>query len=315
MYFNLSTSAKDIIASHPRWIDPIKSKWLIIAIFTLITNLSLLLTIVCRRNLRTLSNAVLCSMFICGSGYALLFLIPGRVMENWHQSSTSLLYIAATSGYIFTISYNLHLCVICACKILSLISPLRHRVLLCRKNTIITISVTWAISIILGPTPVLTDILYHYQNKPIRDYIIVQQMWHTVIFVLTIIIPIIFTLMLYIVAFIKINRRHRVTMLTVTRTSHKITQTYCVGRNLKLIKQMLVVLGLFTLCWLPYLIFVIIVKYMHTHTFIPFPLVQLVSRFSYLTLSYPAINPILFAYYTISIRNEIKILITQYFKL
>ena len=304
-----------MIESSWYWIDLVKIPWLMIAILTLTTNLFLVFLIICRRNLRTLSNAILCSMFICGCAYAVLCIFSSKVMIHWQILSKSRLYsyIIRSSGITFTICYNLHLCGVCIVKMISIISPLRYRILLCRKKTFIIIGIIWAIPIVLGPIPALMDFLYWLQNRPSRHYLIVRQICNTVILIITIIVPILFTIMLYIVAFIIMNRRNRLAMLAASRAhcNHQACQLSNVGRNLIIIKQMLVMLGLFTVCWLPYFIFIISIDYIQIQISLPFALLHIMDGLSYLALSYPAINPILFAYYTASIRDEIKILIAQ----
>lgn len=310
-HFNTSTKGTNVTKACPILGNSIDITWLIISILTLATNLSVLL-ILCRRNLRILSNAVLCSMFICGCAFALLYLFPGRAMIIWRVSSNFVCNVIPLSGVAFTTCYNLHLCAICIDKIISIISPFRHRELSSRKNVIIIISIIWIIPFLSSFIPLATYMPYLQKCglSQSRDYLIVQRTFYAVHFVVMIIIPIIFTILLYIVAFIKVNRRHRIKISTISHTHyHQARQVSMAGRNLKILLQMLVMLGFFAFCWLPYFI-----AYAATSFSVPVEIWQLLMHLNYLALSYPAANPILFAYYTNSIRDEIKILIARYFK-
>lgn len=313
MFFNRSrlnnpTQATNIIQFYLYWINPVDKTWFVITILTLITNLSALLIIVCRRNLRILSNAVLCSMFICGCAYAILYLFPCRAMILWQQSSS---FVPIISGGTLTACYNLHLCAICIDKIISITSPFRHLALKHRKNVVIVISIIWIIAITFSSILLIAAI--QFRRSPYRDHIIVGQILYTFHFVAIIIMPIILTMLLYIVAFFKVNRRNRTIRLFVGNTNGQVRQISKASRNFKIMKQMLAMLGLFTICWLPYCIIIILVEYVYVAS-IPYLLEQIMYIYPYLTFSYPAINPILFAYFTISIRDEIRVLLAKRFK-
>lgn len=308
-YSNISTQAINITSSPPHQNINVDITWFITAILTLSTNLSVLLIILCRRHLRILSNATICSMFICGSAYSLLYLFPSRVLVHWLPRDSFLHFMMPSIGIAFIICHNLHLSVICMQKISSIISPFRHRQLLRQKNVVIVISLVWVIPFISSLTLLVLDTLYLRSNYTLfPNYVFTRHVLYTLMFVVIVIIPIILTIILYIVALIKVNRRNRIRSLDVNYTHCQTRQIYGGGQNVKIILQMLTMLGLFTICWLPSFILYIAITYNGA-----FQLLEILRMIFYLGCSYPAVNPILLAYYTNSIRKEIKGLIYSYF--
>lgn len=91
---------------------------------------------------------------------------------------------------------------------------------------------------------------------------------------------------------------------------HHTRRTSNAGQNLKIIRQMLAMLGLFAICWLPYFILSMVQYYG-----ISLDLLPLIILSNYVAFRYLAVNPILFAYYTNSIRDKIKSLIGRHSKL
>ena len=287
--------------------------WLIITAITLTTNLSALLIIVCRHNLRVLSNAVLCSMFICGCLFAVLYLLPGQTIISWRHSSNFLCNIVPLFGVATTTCYNLHLCAICTNKVISIITPFRHRQLLRQRNVIIIISLFWIIPFTTSLIPVISFKPYsaYCPTHSLATSQLSEVIFYTVFFVLVVIIPIIFTTMLYVVAFIIVNRRNRINISNANYTLHQTRQLSSTGPKTKILLQMFAVLGLFVFCWLPYFILFIMISYVYfDDDFLYYRLHYL----QYIAFSHPAINPILFAYYTRSIRDEIKQLISQCYR-
>ena len=123
------------------------------------------------------------------------------------------------------------------------------------KNVIIIITLFWAIPFIFSLLPLVS-------YKPYSLYCIASilgtyevtanRIFFTSFIIVTVIIPIIFTIMLYIVSLIKINRRNNILISIVGHTHNPIRSICGAGQNLKIILQMLAMLGFFAFCWLPF---------------------------------------------------------------
>lgn len=312
-YFDISLQATNFPVSYWPSTESISITWLIIVIATLATNLSMLLMVLCRPNLRILSNAILCSMFICGCVFALLYVFPGRVMIGWPQSSNFLCKILHSAGITFASCYSLHICAICTIKTISITSPFRYRTLLHRKNVILIISLLWIIPFISTFIPILLykpHSLTCIQNVIGTNYSITERIFYIIVVGVMVIIPTIFTIILYIVAFIKVNHRKKFAMSITNHNPHQNRQIARIGQNKKITIQMLTMLGLFIICWLPYFIFFVL------HSSLGSSLLwHWLFYFRYIAFSYLAVNPVLSAYYTKTIRNEIKRLSIRYLRL
>ena len=139
----------------------------------------------------------------------------------------------------------------CIDTILSILIPFRHRQLLCRKNVIIIISIVWGIFIISCVASLVMDIsssLLDHQYYLVHTYAVMRQVLYVITIIGINLTTMIFTLMLYIVALIKVRRRNKIAMLVAERTHHQNNQIYMARSNLKIIKQMAVKFGFFTFC-------------------------------------------------------------------
>ncbi|RDD42859.1 Beta-2 adrenergic receptor [Trichoplax sp. H2] len=281
------------------------SAWLVIAMLILVTNLFVLSIILIRKNLRNPSNAILCSMFICGCTIPIVYIFPGRVFEEWRFQSIFLCSTSPSFAFASITCYNLHICGICLDKMMSILTPFRHRILSNTRNIAILIAAFWIIPYVTGFIPLYTYRPYSsqfcvYDN---RSHQIIQndQIFQTIFFVTLIFIPMLTTIMLYSVALVKINRKSGSKILA--DAINQTVQKSNLSRNLKVLRQLFFVLGLFAICWLPFFILFVVQQYYFNET------TRLVySVFRYLALTYPIINPALVSFFTSSIRDEIMYL-------
>ena len=192
-------------------------------------------------------------------------------------------------------------------------APFYHRQLSSRRNITIIISIVWAIFAISGVTSLIMDISFTFSDSRYhlnQTHAIIRQVLFVAAMVGITMMTMIFTLILYTVAFIKVERRNKIAMLAADRTYHQADQQSSADHYLKIMKQKIVMLGLLLLCSFPYLIAYLVHADMYHASY-----KLVISLTAYISFSYPGFNAILVAYYTNDVRAEIKILINKYFKL
>ena len=273
--------------------------WLMIGLLSLASNSIVTCIILSCRKLRNYNNALLCSMLISSCAISILYILPGRAFVE----STFLCSIIPSVAYASITCYGLHLCATCLDKMISILSPFRHRNLLTARNITATIICLWITPYLLCAIPFLTYRPYSsqyciYDNYTQEDYDR-DTIFHTVFFTSMIFIPIGSTIMLYVVAFVKVNGKKR-KKLTNTFIGQNI-KGFNADKNWKIARQMILMLGLFMICWLPLFVSFVAMRYSDTIV-----LYILLDIFHYMAFGYHIFNPIFIAYFHIRIRRQIK---------
>ncbi|RDD37995.1 Beta-4C adrenergic receptor [Trichoplax sp. H2] len=273
--------------------------WVTIGICILVANLFVFLIIVCRRRLHNSSNIILCSMFLSGSAIALLYVFPGRVFTVWRR--TSIFMCSSTPSFAFAslTCYNLHICGVSLDKSVAIMSPFRHRTISNSRNALILIALIWLISFVASFVPLFTYRPYSNQrcvyNPRVQEKIQQDSIFQIVLFVTLVIVPMISTIILYSIIFARINGDSSTLLKSKYRGQKKL-----MAKNFKVARQMIFMLGIFAVCWLPFFLMFIVQQFIYTLF-----TVELYNIFRYIAFVYPIINPILFAFFTSSIRAEI----------
>lgn len=275
--------------------------WLLIGLLSLASNSFVVSIILSCRKLRNCPNAILCSMLLSSCAISVFYVLPGQAFIQWRVTSIFLCSTIPSIAYASITCYGLHVCASCLDKVISILTPFRHRNLLTARNITILIICLWVIPYFLCAIPFLTYRPYSskyciYQNyTPIdrnRDVI-----FHTVFLTFMTFVPVAGTIILYVVAFIKVNskKRRRITNASISQN----TQRSNTEKNWKIARQMALILGFFLICWLPLFIILILERYITV-------LRILTSIFRYIAFSYHVFNPILIAYFHTGIRRQIK---------
>lgn len=288
--------------------------WLLIGIFSLASNSFVACIILSCQKLRNCANAILCSMLLSSCAITIFYVLPGRVFVHWRENFIFLCSIIPSIVYASITCYILHICVNCLDKVVSILAPFGHRNLLTIKNVTIVIICLWTTPYLLCAIPFLTYRPYSsqyciYHNYTQIDYIR-DRIFHTVFFTFEIFIPIISTTILYIAAFIKVNskKRRRIRNAFMISMISQGRQNSNMDKNWKIALQMMLMLGLFMICWLPLLVSFIVVRYSLTAM-----LRTLLNIFQYIAFIYHIINPIFIASFQMGIRRQIKrVLVTIY---
>ena len=268
--------------------------WLLIGLFSLLSNSIVACIILFCRKLRNRNNAILCSMLISSCGISILYVLPGRAFQRLRIISIFFCSTLPSVAYATITCYGLHLCGSCLDKVISIVSPYRHQRYFTTRNTGIAIMCFWIIPYFLLAIPFFTYLPYSSQRCIYTNYTELDfhrdRIFQTVFFTFMIFVPIGGTLTLYIMAFVKLNTSN-------SQASHG---SY-MRRNWKIARQMICMLGLFSICWLPLFFTFIIVAYRLTQfTRLLFEI------FSYTAFSYHVFNPIFIAYFHVGIYHQTK---------
>ena len=276
--------------------------WLLIGILTLASNFFVAYIILYCQRLRNCANAILCSMLISGCAISVLYILPGEAFDQWSVTSTFLCSTVPAPAYATISCYGFHLYISCLEKVISILAPFRHRNVLTARNIAITIICLWTIPYLLYAIPIFYSSQNCFDSENITHVdLYLDDILHTVFFTFMTFVPIAGTATLYVVVFIKVNDKKRRTIINAS-----ICQTIPrsnIVQNWKIARQMIVMLGLFMISWLPICISFIIVSYtLYT------PPIVLLDLFHYMALSYHILNPLLVAYFHNGIRHQIKCL-------
>ena len=144
-----NTFSNDIIRELPRIIY-----YGIIGFVTIITNGSLVYFIVSRRKLWKLQNAKLCSMSMCGILFALLFCIP-YPLTVLHKTNL-LCFLKHPFRNFFMSCICLHLALIAIDRAITIIRPLQYSKVVNRKYTFVTLLIIWIAALFGSFYPILT---------------------------------------------------------------------------------------------------------------------------------------------------------------
>ena len=277
--------------------------WLVIGILIVATNLFVLLIILFNRRLHDPSNIILCSMLVSGCAITVFYILPGRVFTKWRLATVFLCSTMPSFAFASLTCYNLHICAIYIIKAVPFVASFRYRKLTSIRYTAYLLLLLWSIPYVASFTPLFTYRLYSSQAcvyiNHSRTAIQNDQIFQFIFFKALIFIPITAAIVLYVIAYIAIKnlppwRPSIETTLKLRRTLYKMKYSL-------LVRQIIFMLGLCAICWLPFFVMFIILQF----RFYP-PERMIYSILRYLALSHPIINPILFAYFTRSIHDAIK---------
>lgn len=118
----------------------------------LLTNTPLIYAILSQHRLRSLHNLMICSMNFCAIFFSLFYCLP-YVLTVLYKDSF-LCYISSPLRNFLTIAISLHLCLISIDKALIIGYPLRYPSISKSKSIAIAVSLIWSISFIVGFYPI-----------------------------------------------------------------------------------------------------------------------------------------------------------------
>lgn len=275
--------------------------WLLICVLSVVSNSIVAGIILTSRKLRNRSNAILCSLLISSCAIFIFYVFPGQAFIHWRYNSIFLCSTIPSIAYASITCYELHVCATCMDKVISFLTPFRHRNLLTIRNVTILIICLWVTPYLLMAIPFVTYRPYSSKRCIYINYTQIDydrdMIFQTFFLIFMTFVPITCTIILYIVAFIKVNSKKRRRLINYAINQN--FQRSITEKNWKVAQQMILILGFFLICWLPFFVSLIAVRY---GSFSPF----LTILFHYVAFGYHIFNPILVAYFQTGIRLRIK---------
>ncbi|RDD44863.1 Trace amine-associated receptor 8b [Trichoplax sp. H2] len=280
-------------------------------IATLITNSALFAFIRSKRNLRLLSHILLQSMLINGFIWGLYQVI--RFSNNFSYTIGIICIVLPRLGQAIFISLNLHSCLIMSERYFAIAYPFRYNRLLTIGNLSIAVALVW-----LLPTavPLVSIIDGIYSNRltncsvaNIQQFLRIDFICHLIMLILaTLLLTLLLAMYNRIIYLLKLSQLHQVGVAThgYSLSSGEMVDNSVPRSSLALRKKAVIqAMVVFTF----YVIFLLPFQILSTITLSDFSyfrfLVPSVLVVRDIAFCYPALQPLVYAYFTADIRKEI----------
>lgn len=290
----------------------------IIGLVALLTNGSLVYFIVTRRKLWKLHNVKLCSMSMCGILFALLFCFPYPLTALYKASL--LCYLRLPFRNFLMSCICLHLALIAIDRAITIIKPLRYSKLVNRKYTFFTLSTIWLAALFSSFYPVLT---FRTQAKargrnlcPTSGKATDELSYTIAFYSFCFLCPLLIMLYCYgyilVIALRHLKKMNNHEIATYDPVQNR--KSILITKQFKAAVPFLIITGTFITLTVPHIICSMISLILAS---LPFELRR--SNLSLLIIclkasdyvlrelafSYPALNPLIYVYFSRDIRNEI----------
>lgn len=271
--------------------------WGTIGVVTLLTNIFLFTMIMSCKRLRMTSNYIIASMCFVGILIALLYLFPRWTIPTFYQNPL-LCQILPAIGQGLLLNLNFHVCLVSLERYIIILYPFWHRKYCCKKVLLWIIFIVWLLTISFPFIPLMTyqPIRQHGCNNYIVLDKVSNMIMYCIYFSVFFFFPVTILISTYTCIFTKIMSGQSKFSKTASPFRRK-RKTLC---------HISIIVGLFILIWLPFVIafFVLQLKTKSKEQ------LSILTVTQYVSFSYPAINPLLYTYYTTSIREEMIFKIT-----
>ncbi|RDD39263.1 Octopamine receptor beta-2R [Trichoplax sp. H2] len=266
--------------------------WGSIGVMTLLTNIFLFSMIVSCKRLRIISNYIIASMCFVGILIALLYLLPRWTIPIFYRDPF-LCQILPALGQGLLLNLNFHVCLVSLERYIIILYPFWHRQYCCKKVLSWILLTVWFFTVSFPFIPLMT-----YQ--PIRqhgcnNYIVVDKapnlIMYYIYFSVFFFFPVAILISTYTCIFSKIMSGES----KVSKTNSPFV------RKRKTLCHISIIVGLFIITWLPFVIAFFALQLREKTQ----AQLDVLTVTQYISFSYPAINPLLYTYYTNSIREEI----------
>ena len=269
---------------------------------TILTNVSMLSLIIAVRKLHTMSNWIMASMFCTGIIFAVFYLLPRWVLYyQWVVKEPIVCTVLPLTGIGVIVNLNLHLTLVSLDRYFCVIFPFKYEM---RKTRVIarsSVAAVWFLSVLGAYLPLFTFLPPPYKRcTTLQPANRVHYVYLLTIFSVLFFFPLLVLIVTYTQILVIVNSHTQRDKIISRRAS---TPLSVIKRNIRAIKHMAIMIGIFILFWLPY---VIIFLVLYSYKSVPKSTAQVIRSLQYLAFSYPAINPLLYGYFTASLRREIE---------
>lgn len=287
---------------------------------TLVTNSALFIFTVSNRNLRLLSHVLLQSMLINGFIWGLYGVI--RFSGTFSYTSNVLCIILPRLGQAIFISLNLHSCVIMSERYFAIAYPFRYSRFLTIANLSIVCGLVWLLPI---SVPLISIIDGIYSNRlsncsvaHVQQFITIDYYCHLIMLIVAVLLlTLLLTIYGRVIYLVKL-RQHRVVGFVSngqnttanTQVDNLLLRSNLIVRK-KAVIQAMVVFTFYVIFLMPFLTLTII-------------MLSNLKQFSYLSeatliirdiaFCYPALQPLIYAYFTADIRHQISAVYCRFVK-
>ncbi|EDV20905.1 uncharacterized protein TRIADDRAFT_60580 [Trichoplax adhaerens] len=274
----------------------------------LVTNIGVVMLIVCKDRLKTPSNAILLSSCVVCLVLAIELIASAiaSILISDITKFTGLLCILNKSTELTLCAvFNFHVTAISLERYYSVIFPFKYQKLSDRKNTAIATILLWTIPFIIIYLPVTISAIQINQGcSNWTDIYSVKVAFYYVLFPFTLFLPPIVTLFAYTSIIYKIYAITRKTWPATTENSNPEPRNVAfqlIINHKKALIQMLMMLGTYALSFFPFFAFYIIYVESRGQQFITATYVSYLIAVAYLFS-----HPILLVLFTASIKEEVK---------
>ncbi|RDD38815.1 Alpha-1A adrenergic receptor [Trichoplax sp. H2] len=277
--------------------------WFIIGILSIITNSMLLFGISKAKIFRNLTTIIIGSSFVIGILFGGIYVLPRFAIVGYRKWGLicSLLPVLGSS---FLLNYNLHQCLICFDRLIAVNWPVLYKTTLSQHHYLIAIGMIWTSSLLVAIVPVLTfrplqisDCILYSSDTTAEEIFLYLLFFGCIFFPITVIV----TFYAYIFYVIYMRKRK----INQTNASISPVQYSIIRRKTMYASIQMATLTLVFLCMmLPYLLLFLIVR-LRSVKLMSLPLYYFAQFSRYIAFAYPAINPLLYAYFVESIRDAL----------
>lgn len=277
--------------------------WGLIAFVTVVTNSMLLYILIKKQHLRVVSKPILISIANASVLFAIFYILPRWGIPYFYLNPI-LCHILPALGQSFILTINFHVWIIAVDRYIFIVHPQRHRAH-CTKTTIrTTLVVVWIVTLIMPFVPLMT---YSPIDSENCDYIVQDNVSNAVFyltyFILFFFVPVIIITIAYCGILIMLHTRQKRYNQQLTMDSSASVHKHHI-KNGRTLVHMLILIGVFILFWLPFVLIFLILQ-LRTKTEAQ---LQALKVTQFIAFSYPAINPMLYSYFTLKIRKEVAVM-------
>lgn len=280
-----------------------------IATFTLIFNLFNIIVIISKKQLQTITNIIMASMFLADVLFAVAYLYPYLGNPSFGEQNWLYCNISSNIPITVIIAINLHLVAVSIDKLIAVEAPIRYHIFSKSRYVYILVIFIWIVSILIGFMPIMSfrplvsNQCYIWDPSNIHE-IRYSLMQIILFFILPFVIMTIIYVRIFYIAKSVTLRQHAIQSLCLHSSVLNPPQRF--RKHLKAAKVLAIIISTYFIMWTPFYIDSLIsILNSRPEAKEDLSIEVLKTVFIYVTNCYPAINAILYGYLVNDIRNTV----------